>query len=155
MFRVWTSASTPRVDEDYRRFTRIALPRSQWNLFQRRHDRGLPVVTTWIGVLRISVARTNETRVHVFQLIRFPADVDDVVDGDVSTLQQADRLLVRRFAVRVGALGLRMPLVFLEHVAVGFDARDAWSAVVALRRNPIRRAGELIDPLDLRPAFWV
>ena len=139
MFRVRLPASTPRVNQNHRRFAGVSLPRSQWNLFQRRHDRGLPVVTTWIGVLRISVARTNETRVHVFQLIRFPADVDDVVDGDVSTLQQADRLLVRRFAVRVGALGLRMPLVFLEHVAVGFDACDAWSAVVALRRYARKR----------------
>jgi len=78
-----------------------------------------------------------------------------VVDRDVSTVQEADRLLVRRFPVRVSALGFRMPLVLLEHVAVGFDARDPGATVMALRRNAIRRAAVLIDPFDVGPAFGI
>ena len=155
MFRVRPTPSAPRVDQNYGRFAGISLPRFQRNLLQRRNDRPLPIVTARICVFSVcAITCPNDSSLHVFQLIRFPTDVDDVVDGDVATVQEADRLLVRRFPVRVGALGFRMPLVFLEH-AVAFDTRDAGAAVVARCGDAIRRAGVLIDPLDLRPAFWV
>ena len=81
MFRVRPTPSAPRVDQNYGRFAGISLPRFQRNLLQRRNHRPLPVVTTRIRILRVSaVARTNETCVNVFKLIRFPPDVDKVID---------------------------------------------------------------------------
>jgi hypothetical protein len=69
MFRVWTSTSTSRVNQDYGRFAGIALPRFEGNLFQRRHHCCLPIVTTGIRILRVSVTRTNQTGLNVLQLV--------------------------------------------------------------------------------------
>jgi hypothetical protein len=45
----------------------------------------------------------NHPRFNFFQAVRFLANVFDLVDANVSALQQPDRLLAARFAVGVSA----------------------------------------------------
>ena len=88
MCRVRPPTSASRIDEDHLRFAGVTLPSLQRNLLERGNYRSLPIVTARIWVLRIcAITCPNDSSLHVFQLVRFSADVDDVVDRDVSTVQ--------------------------------------------------------------------
>ena len=70
-------------------------------------------------------------------------------------MQQANRLSIRRFTVRIRALCFRMPFVFLEHIAIGLNTRDIAPAVMALGRDAIRVTAVLVDPFEFGPAFGI
>jgi hypothetical protein len=55
------------------------------------------------------------TGLHVFQTVRFFADVRQQADSDVPTLQQADCLLPAGLALHVGAFRLRMVFVSRQY----------------------------------------
>jgi hypothetical protein len=46
----------------------------------------------------------NQAGFNIFQAVGFFADVFDLLDSNMSSLQQADRLLTARDSVRIGAL---------------------------------------------------
>jgi hypothetical protein len=79
----------------------------------------------------------NYARFHLFEQIRFSANVENSPDPNVSSAQQPEGLLAAGFPLRIRVLRTEMKFVLAQNFPIGPDACDAATAVEALRRDLI------------------
>src|SRR5882762_2701254 len=106
-----------------------------------------PFIPFRVGVFRINILlRVFQPCLNLFQVVRFLTDVPDLIDQNMSSLQQTDRLLVACLAMRVRAFRLGMVFVLAQDIAVSANAGSVAVAVVTRRGDPVLLSGILINP---------
>jgi len=97
----------------------------------------------------------NRARFHFFELVRFSANVNDLADSNVPSVQQPDSLFSAGLSVDIGTLRSRMERIFMQDIAVSFHSCNAPAAVETFSRNSILLSRVLIDPGHLELATGV
>ena len=93
----------------------------------------------------------NHPFFDVLQTVRLFAYAFDLVDLDVSSLQQANGSPVAWIPKRVSALCLRVEFVFGHYVAICFDTRSPSRPAMAMSYDVELLSGVLVNPVLIKP----
>jgi hypothetical protein len=150
------AASSPDVDEHSARELAHLLQDRQRYCPQCGQNLRSPFVTPRVWELCVNILLgVNYTGVHFFQAVGFLSEVFDLVDSDVSALQQANCLLAANITVWVGTLWFGIVLVLKQNISVAFHTGDLAASVRANRGDSEFFSRVLIDPIVGEPLSGV